>query len=252
MTMAMPRFERGPTQGRVMTWSFAIHVGTVALLFVVPREWLVPPRQTPTLMTISLGGNSAVKTTGTNLIGGRTIEQVAPLPKRPEPVKPTPKPPPAQVITKAPMAPPARAGTPKPDAPAVRPPVTGSQVTRGSTAVDTGARGQGSGLTFDPGAGGGATDLKDFCCPEYLRNLLATIDAQWDRSVAGLRGTTIMRFEVLRSGQIVDAKVSKTSGSQQLDRLARRALANARLSPVPAEYTGDRLIINLQFPYGGQ
>ena len=253
MTMAVVSgFDAGPSLNRIMTWSFAIHVGVILALFVVPRDWLSRSRERPVLMTINLGGNAEVRTTGTNPIGGRTIEQATPPPKRPEPVKPTPKPPPAPTVVKPTAAtPPARAKTIKPEPPAVRPPVTGPQVTQGSTAVDTGARGQGSGLTFEMGHGGGETDLKNFCCPEYLARLLSTIDSQWDRTATGLRGTTIIRFEVLRSGQIVGMQVSKPSGSDQLDRLARRALLNARLLPLPAEYTEDRLIINLTFPYGG-
>jgi protein TonB len=253
MTMAVATgLQAGPTLNRILTWSFAVHIGFVAALFIVPRDWLSRSRERPPLMTISLGGNSAVKTSGTNLIGGRTIEQATPPPKRPEVIKPTPKPPPAPTVAKpTPTPPPARPAAAKPEAPAVRPPVTGPQVTQGSTAVETGARGQGTGLTFEKGVGGGETDLKDFCCPEYLTHMLSTIDAQWDRTAGGLRGTTVVRFEVLRNGQIVDTKVSKTSGSDQLDRLARRALANARLLPLPAQYTEERLIINLTFPYGG-
>jgi protein TonB len=246
-------FDAGPNLNRILTWSFVVHFGFVAALFVVPRSWLSRTRERPPLMTISLGGNSPVKTTGTNLIGGRTIEQATPPPKRPEVIKPTPKPPPApNVVKPAAPTPPARSTTAKPEAPAVRPPVTGPQVTKGNTAVETGARGQGTGLTFEPGAGGGETDLQDFCCPEYLTHLLSTIDAQWDRTVVGLRGTTVIRFEVLRSGQIVNAKISKSSGRPQLDRLAQRALLPpTKLLPLPAQYTEERLIINLSFPYGG-
>ena len=254
MTMAVAtRLDATPNLNRILTWSFAVHFGVVLALFVVPREWLSRSRERPPLMTISLGGNSAVKTTGTNLIGGRTIEQATPPPKRPEVIKPTPKPPPAPTVVKpSTPTPPARSNTPKPEAPAVRPPVTGRQVTQGSTAVETGARGQGTGLTFEQGVGGGETDLKDFCCPEYLTNLLATIDGQWDRTAAGLRGTTILRFAVLRSGQIVDITVAKSSGSEQLDRSARRALLPpTKLLSLPAQYTEERLIINLSFPYGG-
>ncbi len=253
MTMAaVSGYDAGPRLNRVMTWSFAIHLGVVVALFVVPREWLSRSRERPPLMTITLGGNSAVKTSGTSLIGGRTVEQAVPPPKRPEPIKPAPKPPPAPAVVKPTTpSPPARANTPKPEPPAVRPPTTGPQVAKGSTPVDTGARGQGTGLKFDTGQGGGETNLNNFCCPQYLTDMLATIDSHWDRTQPGLRGTTVVRFEVLRNGAITSVTVSKPSGSDQLDRLARRALANSRLPPLPAEYTDERLIINLAFPYGG-
>jgi TonB family protein len=94
--------------------------------------------------------------------------------------------------------------------------------------------------------------LQDFCCPLYIRHLLGTIDEQWNRSGAtGQRGVTIIRFEVQRNGAITNQTVTKSSGSPSLDRLARGALENARLHPLPAEYTEDKLIIYLQFPYGG-
>ncbi len=256
MTMTMSAFDTGPSLNRVMTWSFAIHFGVLLALFLVPREWLSSRTQQPPLMRISLGASSAQSTTGTNPIGGRTVEQAAPPPKRPEPVRPAPKDPPAPVPTpaKPTTTPPARATTAKPTPPPPqRPPVTGPQVTQGNTAVETGSRGQGSGLTVNPGLGtGGETDLINFCCPEYLVHLQSEIESRWDKAGTGERGVTVLRFEVQRSGAITQVTVSKPSGSGSLDRLARRAVDLARLRPLPAEYTGDRLIIHLEFPYGGR
>ena len=255
MTTTLPRLESLPSLSRVMTWSFGIHAGVLIVLFLVPREWLTSRTEQPPVMTISLGGSSPARTTGTTPIGGRTVEQVAPPPKRPEPVRPAPKPPPPAPIPSKPPPPPAARGTtakpvPKPPAP---PPVTGPQVTRGSTPVDTGARGQGSGLKFEGGLGtGGETDLQNFCCPQYLLSLLSRIESHWDRAAApGERGVTVIRFVVERDGRISDYRVTKPSGRETLDRLARRALGNARLLPLPAEYTETQLIIHLSFPYGG-
>lgn len=257
MTMTLPRLDPLPNLSRVMTWSFAIHAGVVVALFLVPREWLSRKNDTPPMMTISIGGNTAARTTGTNPIGGRTVERVAPPATRPEPVKPAPKPaPPPPLPVKPAPPPPARGTTAKPTPPPPAPaPVTGPQITRGSTPVDTGARGQGSGLTFEGGVGtGGETNLQDFCCPQYLSYLLGTIDAQWDQTAApGERGTTVIRFVVERDGRISDMRVTEPSGRENLDRLARRALLNVRqFRPLPAEYTERQLIIHLKFPYGGQ
>jgi TonB family protein len=257
MTLALPRLEPAPPLRRVMTWSFAIHVGLVIALFVVPREWLVRRADKPPVMTISIGGSTGPRTTGTNPIGGRTVEQVAPPAKRPEPVRPAPKPaaPPPVPAKPTPPPPPRTAATAKPaPAPPKPAPVTGPQVTRGSTPVETGARGQGSGLTFEGGPGtGGETNLQDFCCPQYLSYLLATIESEWDQSgAAGLRGVTVIRFVVERDGRISEHRVTESSGRENLDRLARRALLNVRqFRPLPAEYTEKQLIIHLKFPYGG-
>jgi protein TonB len=243
-----------PRLSRVMSWSFGIHFGVLVTLFLMPREWLVRRVEKPPVMTISLGGSAQERTTGTNPLGGRTVEQVAPPPKRPEPIRPAPKPPPTPVLPKPTAAPPIRGTTAKPTPPPPAPaPVTGPRIARGSTPVDTGASGQGAGLTTASGLGtSGETNLQNFCCPEYLSGLVHAIDSQWNRaSASGERGVTIIRFEVQRNGAITNQTVTTSSGSPSLDRLARGALANARLRPLPAEYTEDTLIIHLRFPYGG-
>jgi protein TonB len=183
------------------------------------------------------------------------VEQVAPPPKRVVPV-PEPKAPPAPAMPartppRAAAAEPARIPKPPP-MPATRPPVTGSRITTGNTPVDTGARGQGAGLTFGgtPGTGGD-TDLQDFCCPEYLTQLLATIDEKWQKNQSE-SGTTILKFTIHRNGGIDGVIVERSSGFGVLDRTARAALADARLLPLPADYKKDTLTIHLTFPYGTQ
>ena len=99
---------------RAMTWSIGIHVGVVLFFLLVPRDWIsTPPKRT---MTISLGGTPGPRSTGTTSIGGRTVEQVTPPPKRPEVVKPTPKNEPDPVAVKPPppqTAKPARGAKPE-------------------------------------------------------------------------------------------------------------------------------------------
>ena len=139
----------------------------------------------------------------------------------------------------------------KPAPTVTRPPTTGPQLTQGNTPVDTGARGQGQGLTFGGGGTGGETVLADFCCPEYIALLTQQIDRHWQK-VQPQRGTTVLRFSILRDGSIADLEVIKPSGSSLLDRTSRRALESAELPPLPPQYKAEKLTVNLTFPYEGR
>lgn len=241
---------------RAITWSVVLHVTAVATAFLLPREWFAK-KPAPAVMTITLGGSTAgPKSTGTTSMGGRTVEQVAPPPKRVDPV-PEPKAPPAPAM---PARTPPRTAVveptkiPKPPPmPPTRAPVTGQRITAGNTPVDTGARGQGAGLTFGGAPGtAGDTDLKDFCCQDYLTQLVATIDSAWSQKNQQESGKTILKFTIRRDGSIRDVIVEQGSGFGVLDRASRAALEDARLLPLPAEYKKDTLTIHLTFPYGTQ
>jgi TonB family protein len=131
--------------------------------------------------------------------------------------------------------------------------VTGAQVSQGSTQADTGLTGTASGLSFGGGGGtGGAVNFADFCCPEYLREILRRIDSAWRKNWPD-RGKTTLRFSIRRDGTIdlPNVRVDKSSGSGVLDRAAMSALTSAaRLPPLPSQYEGQTLIVVLDFPYG--
>jgi TonB family protein len=249
-----PRPSEVRRANRIVGWSIGVHVAIVLALFLLPRSWFARKAAEP-VMTVSLAGTPGPRSTGTTSMGGRTVEQVAPPPKRPEPVRPAPpapKPPPMPVRTPPRTAVEKPAATPKPPPlPEVSPPVLGSQVAAGSTTVDTGARGQGAGLTFGGGGLGGETDLTNFCCPDYLNGVLAEIDSHW-RKDQSLRGATVMRFTVQRDGSIRNITVFQSSGFGILDRASRAALEDSRLAPLPPAYTQPTLTIRLTFPYGSQ
>ena len=120
--------------------------------------------------------------------------------------------------------------------------------------MNTGAVSQGAGLSFGgDGLAGGETDLKDFCCPEYLNQVLSIIDSSWAKNQTE-RGATMMRFTIARDGTIRDVSVEHSSGVGILDRASRSALVdpNTRLPPLPAEYQKPILTVHLTFPYGTQ
>ena len=184
------------------------------------------------------------------------MESVTPPPRRPEPIPPTAplKPDPVAAKPPPPVKPPPKpAATAKPakPEPAVRPPTTGPQLTQGNTPVDTGARGQGQGLTFGGGGTGGETNLAGFCCPEYIAILTERIDQNWVKAQPQ-RGTTVVRFSILRDGTIADLQVIKPSGSPLLDRASQRALLAAKLPALPSQYKSEKLTVNLTFPYEGR
>lgn len=234
---------------RALVWSLGLHIAVVVACLVLPRDWIVK-RPRPSL-TIELGGAPGPRTTGTTSIGGRTIEQVAPPPKRPEPIRPTPK----DIITPAPVkAPPTAAkpvDVPRPEPPPPsRPPTTGQQITEGSTRVETGATGQGVGLTSGGGGTGGETNLQDFCCPEYLQLLTQNVALNW-RKAQPEKGTTEIRFSILKDGRVANIEVAVPSGSSVLDRISRAAIFDLRMPPLPAAYPADKLTVRIKFPYEG-
>lgn len=242
---------------RMITWSFAVHVTVLVLVAVLPRALFTAAPKQP-VMVISLGGTPGPRSTGMTPISARPVEEVAPEPKRQTPVPvAAPKPDVMTVPTKPPVKPPKPetkpTTTPLPSPSVTKPPTTGRQVQTGTSAVETGARGIGAGLTV--GGGGDGAQLKvdsDFCCPAYLQEVVSRISAVW-RSVQPEHGTTVMKFTIQRDGRITDIEPESSSGSSLLDRQSKATLMDAalHLQPLPAEYSPDHLTIHLSFPYRG-
>jgi outer membrane biosynthesis protein TonB len=236
---------------RMVSISFAVHLVVVIALAVVPREWFAPPPK-PSVMTISLSGTPGERTTGVNPISGKQVDEVAPQPRRPPPVKPveTSKPETMKVPAKPePKQDPVKKPVDTPPTPA-RTPVTGKEVSKGTAAVDTGAKSPGTGLTSGGGIGGSVANLVvgDFCCPEFLAAMSRQITREW-RSSQPNRGETIVQFTILRDGTIVNKFVEKSSGFPLLD-LASMSAVPAKLAvPLPDRYPENQLVVHLAFPY---
>jgi len=239
---------------RFMSTSIAIHAITVMVVLVLPRLWPARAPEKPLLMTISLGGSLGERSGGMVTAGARPVEQVAPLPKRPEPVKAAVKQQPDAIAipTKTPTR------TPKPAEPTTgatsplpRPPVTGAQVQRGSAVSDTGSTTQGTGLMTGGGAGGAMASVdSDFCCKEYVEEMIRRINTVWDKNQPETGSVTIV-FEINKDGTFSKPTVEKTSGSVALEIASKSVFDPARLKlpPLPREYTSDRLKVHLIFPY---
>jgi TonB family protein len=246
-----------PAGLQAMAVASAIAHGALILgLIFLPGGLLSERNEEPrTVMTISLGGAPGPDSGGMTNMGGRPVQAEAPVePKRPEPVRPPAARTPEMTVP-APNARPARTAPAAPvkEAPpdaTGRTPVRGAETRPGSTAAETGVRGQGFGLSTGGGGGTGSRlDVGDFCCPEYLSLMTDRIRANWSER-PGPIGITIMRFTIQRTGQITDVAVEKTSGNPILDTNAQRALLLTKQLPaLPAAFPNPTLTVYLNFEY---
>jgi TonB family protein len=233
---------------RMLVWSLAAHLVLVAALSLTSRFRPIeddPPR---TVMTISLGGAPGPRAGGLTTTGGRAVQAPEPEPptRRAE-TPPAPVPPPMALPAPrpAPRTPPRTA----PPESAARRPSTGPEPQEGSTPVETGARGQGFGLST--GGGGGTNvqvDVANFCCPEYLEQMMTFIQRNWE-SRHGVAGATTMQFTITRSGTIERVMVERPSGLFALDQAAQRALLLTRLPELPAQFPNPTLTVHMRFEY---
>jgi TonB family protein len=254
------RDRRGEPDGlqKMLVASVAAHIAVAALVMVAPH-WgpatTEPPR---TIMTISIaGGGTGPVSGGMTAIGGRPIQEQTPPaepPKR-EAVRPP-------AVKEPEMTVPLRAARPaKPVAKTEvkhapteargRTPTRGAQVTPGNSIAETGARGQGFGLSTGggPGTGSSLEIIGDFCCPGYIATMVDRIRGAWNQN-QGSRGVAFIKFTIQRDGRLTDYIVEKPSGSTPLDLAALRAVAVTKsLPPLPNEYPNPTLVVHLSFEY---
>jgi TonB family protein len=233
--------------------SVAAHA--VALVAIVLLPGVFPAKRVtpPAVMTISLGGTPGPKTGGITTIGGRRIEagQLTTTPKVERMAMPTVRAQPAMVLPiPDPKLKPATAPKPAPTAKDVAGRGRGFDEQKGSTSVETGARGMGFGLSNTGGGGmGGHLDVANFCCPEYLTEMVARIKSNWVQQ-AESSGTVWMKFTILRNGQITQIETERSSNIFALDQASQRALyLTTRLQPLPAAFPDDLLTVHVSFEY---
>jgi TonB family protein len=132
-----------------------------------------------------------------------------------------------------------------------RTPTRGKEVTPGNSIAETGARGQGFGLSTGggPGTGSSLEIIGDFCCPGYIATMVDRIRGAWNQN-QGSRGVSFVKFTIQRDGRLTDYVVEKPSGSTPLDLAALRAVAVTKsLPPLPNEYPNPTLVVHLSFEY---
>ena len=233
----------------MIVWSVAAHIAlaVVAVMWGGPRVDTAP-RQ---VMMISLSGAPGPKTGGQTQSGGQAVQAPA-APQ--EPVKPVPPPPapkePAMSLPnpKSPPRPQPKQAPPEATAKKVS---TGEVPHEGSTRVDTRVRGTGFGLSSagsNSSASSVTLDVSDFCCNEYIEQMVTMIRRSWDQN-QGVVGSTTMQFTIQRNGTISSTQVERSSGFAVLDNSAMRALQLTRLPPLPAAFQNPTLTVHLRFDY---
>lgn len=238
--------------------SLVAHLIVFAGFVFAPGGWLDARNAAPkTIMTISLGGgNDGPANGGMTAIGGRAVQELKPLdePKRPEPVRPPAAKAPEMTVPIPNKVPTKSAPPPKvaqaPDEARGRTPTRGAETKSGSAIAETGARGQGFGLSSGGGQGSGSRlDVADFCCPDYVVLMVERVRANWN-SRAEVSGETFVKFTIQRDGTVTGAEVERSSAYTALDIAALRAVVGARqLPPLPAAYSNPSLGVHLSFQY---
>jgi periplasmic protein TonB len=227
--------------------SLAAHaVGTFAILFMPhPTPGNTTPRE---VMTISLN-SGPVNSGGMTSMGGRATEAAPPEPKR-APERPAAAKVPEMVLpTKQTKPTPTKPHDAAEDARGKVLPKA-AETRKGDAPIETGAKGQGFGLSTGGNAGtSGYLDVQNFCCPEYLGTMLQLIQRNWS-SRQQVAGDTVVRFTIQRDGRLTDIEVEKSSGYFALDQMSQRALVLTRqLPPLPGAFTEPTLTVHLIFRY---
>jgi TonB family protein len=181
-------------------------------------------------------------------MGGRTVQEATQEPIRRAPPPPAAKPPEMALPTpRARRVPPPPEAAPR-DATGRRP-VQGRETQEGPARAETGARGQGFGLTTGGGGGTGVQlDVSNFCCPEYLEQMIRAVTQNW-QSNQGVTGKVAMHFTITRTGAIENVRVVQPSGFVAHELAAQRALLLARLPELPPQYPNPTLGVNMWFEY---
>src|SRR5262245_59820310 len=249
------RSRREEPDGLKQTAALSIlaHLAVLGTITAVPALWPARSAARPAVMTISLGGTPGPKSGGLSTIGGRRIEASEPTaqPKAERVALPTPKPQPAMVMPDPKLKPrPVAKETPASTSKDASSRGRVAEPQKGSTTVETGVRGMGFGLSTTGGGGTGSSlDVKDFCCPEYLQEMVGRITQNWVQKQESV-GTVLMKFTIMRSGQITSVELERTSNVYALDAASQRALVlTARLAPLPAAFPDDHLTVHLSFEY---
>ena len=87
----------------------------------------------------------------------------------------------------------------------------------------------------------------------YFAHMKEKIEMAWVYPQAaqqmGQQGMVTLRFTVMKSGQVHNVSVIRTSGYQLLDRYAMKADKEAHFNPMPAHWPDKQLNISANFIY---
>ena len=229
------RRQRQEPFNTMLVWSLAAHTCVLTFLLFGPMDWRLAADEPRSVMSISLSGAPGPRAGGMTPMGGRATP--------PTPPKATPRampPPPPKAAERV-------VPTRTPRRPRAVPPPAEPQT--GVTRTETGARGQGFGLSTGGSGGSGVQlDTANFCCPEYIEQMVTLIQRNWQAG-QGVRGATVMKFTITRDGLIQGVMVERPSGFLVLDLAAERALLTTRLPELPAPFPNPTLTVHITFEY---
>ena len=134
---------------------------------------------------------------------------------------------------------------------------------QGQSVGDIGADegGFGSGLNLPPSAGRPRSNLELKSDPlgvdfrPYLLQVLAAVRRNWfavypEAARLGQRGQVVLQFAIAKQGAVAKVIFSNESGAKALDQAAVAAIsASNPLPPLPAEFKGDRVVLQMTFLY---
>ena len=99
------------------------------------------------------------------------------------------------------------------------------------------------------------SDPKGVDFKPYLTRILTAVRRNWravfpESARLGRRGRVVILFSIARSGEIPKLVISEPSGADALDRAAVAGIsASDPFPPLPSEYTGDEIRLQLNFSY---
>ena len=241
--------------GRAYSIALAGHVVLIALILSWPSGFLsrADSEVLPNVMTISLGGPVGPSQGGQTALAARPVQEVLPLEEADQAQweqPPAPAPPEMTISTPDTRRRP-EADVPvesAPDESRRRTPTRGPSLREGNALAETGAEGNGVGLSAGGLGSGVQLDVADFCCPEYLGLMVDLIGRRWNNRQQ-VSAEVTMKFTIQRDGRLTDIELETPSGYFALDTSAERALRSASLPRLPSRFTSDDLTVHLTFRY---
>jgi TonB family protein len=124
--------------------------------------------------------------------------------------------------------------------------------------------GAGLGLNLPPSAGRPRSSLELKSDPmgvdfrPYMLQVIAAVRRNWfavypEAARLGQRGQVVLQFAVVKQGLVTKVVFSGQSGAKALDQSAVAAIsASNPLPPLPAEFKGDRIVLQMTFLYNMQ
>ena len=139
-----------------------------------------------------------------------------------------------------------------PDEARGRTPTQGVETRAGQRVAETGARGQGFGLSTGGGAGSGSTlDVGDFCCPDYIALMVERIRSELGRAGRECPGHVVVKFTIQRDGTIAERRRSKNRAATPRSTSARcaRVVGDAAAAAAAGAFPNPTLTVHLNFEY---